>query len=318
MTRSGVIINPRAGKGNGKGLALATRLQDRPGVAVRVMETFEQITSILDGFAAEGVTELFISSGDGTMQEILTQLAERKPFAQLPRVCLVPHGTTNLAAGDVGLRRTSIDAQADFISAPMPQDLKPRPTVRCTNPADGRVRHGMFVGTGAVAEATKYCQDAFNAKGVRGQWATFGTLATAVLRTVFTAPDPDDPRRFDRPYDIAVEADGRRVVDGSQLMMMSTTLDKLVLGTRPFWGGKTGPIRTSVFPYPLPSVVRWLLPAMYGGDNRRMPEGCVSLCSESVAVTSQTMFVIDGEFFDGPAGEPLRLETGPVFTFVCG
>ena len=28
------------------------------------------------------------------------------------------------------------------------------------------------------------------------------------------------------------------------------------------------------------------------------------------------MFVIDGEFFDPPKDGPLRLETGPLFTFV--
>jgi hypothetical protein len=72
------------------------------------------------------------------------------------------------------------------------------------------------------------------------------------------------------------------------------------------------------FPYPLPSVPRWLLPAMYGGENRRMPEGCKSFCAGEFEVMSSALYVIDGEFFDGPAGQPLKLATGPDFTFVCG
>ena len=190
--------------------------------------------------------------------------------------------------------------------------------MRCANPRDGRPRHGMFVGTGAVADATKYCQDAFNARGVKGQWATFGTLATGVAKAVFSKPDPADMTRFDRPYAIGLECGGRQMVSGTQLFVMATTLERLVLGTRPFWGGKTAPIRASAFPYPLPSVVRWLLPAMYGAETRRMPDGCVSFCTRDLRISSQTIYVIDGEFFDGPEDEPLRIEAGPELAFLCG
>ncbi len=39
---------------------------------------------------------------------------------------------------------------------------------------------------------------------------------------------------------------------GQHLLLLATTLDKLILGTRPFWGGKAGPIRVSTLPYPVP------------------------------------------------------------------
>jgi hypothetical protein len=90
-----------------------------------------------------------------------------------------------------------------------------------------------------------------------------------------------------------------------------------VLNTRPFWGGKTGPIRVTTFPYPVPSIPRWLLPMMYGGEDRKFPKGAVSFCASALEVTTPVTFVIDGEFFEPPLGEPLRLETGPVFTYVC-
>ena len=47
----------------------------------------------------------------------------------------------------------------------------------------------MFVGTGAVAVATRYCQQAFNDQGVKGQWAVAGTLLTALRKYLFSAPD---------------------------------------------------------------------------------------------------------------------------------
>ena len=266
---------------------------------------------------AEGVSDLFISSGDGTIQAIQTILAERRPFASLPRLALLPHGTTNMTAADLGFHHRSLAAQADFIRELKHTDLRARPTVRCVNPRDGSPRHGMFVGCGAVADATRFTQIAFNAKGVKGGYGVFATLTGSVIRSLFTKPDPTDTTRFDRPYPVRVEAEGHRYADGNQLLMLATTLEKLVLNTRPFWGGKTGPIRVTTFPYPVPSIPRWLLPMMYGGEDRKFPQGAVSFCTPALEVTTPVTFVIDGEFFEPPVGEPLRLETGPVFTYVC-
>ena len=313
-----MIVNPIAGKASGKGLALARKLASNRGVEVRVLERFGQLAGLLDEFASLGVTDLFISSGDGTIQAIQTELAERKPFAILPRLALLSHGTTNMTAADLGFRRRNLEAQAEFIADPLATVLEQRPTLRAVNPRDGRPRHGMFLGAGAVSEATRFCQTAFNAHGVKGNWASFATLAGAVSRAMFTAPDAADLARFDRPYPIAVTADGRPYATGDQLLMLSTTLDRLVLGIRPFWGGKQAPIRTSIFPYPVPNIMRWLVPVMYGGERRKAPPGATSFASGALEISTPVSFVLDGEFFDPPEHEALRIETGPIFTYIRG
>lgn len=318
MTRAGLIVNPRSGKSSGKGLALAEKLRHNIHVTVKVLEHFELLKDFINEMAGDGVTDLFISSGDGTIQAIQTDLAERQPFAALPRLAILPHGTTNMTAADLGFRHRSIDAQADFIKSLQPSDLRQRPTLRAANPRDGQPRHGMFLGTGAVSEATLFCQQAFNAKGVKGNWATFATLAAAIGRSLFSAPDPNDMTRFDRPFQMTIASGGKPLASGNQLLMLSTTLDKLILGTRPFWGGKQGAIRSTVVPYPVPSIPRWLLPMMYGSESRKSPPGSMSFSAGSLAITSQVSFVIDGEFFDPPDNEPLRVETGPLFTYICG
>lgn len=316
--RAGLIVNPHAGKGSGMGLALAAALKGNRQISVHVLENFENLESVVCGMAQEEVTDLFISSGDGTIQEILTLIAERAPFATVPRICLLPHGTTNLSANDLGFANRAIAAQAAFISRLEPREISQRHTIRCLNPGDGKLRHGMFVGTGAVALATRYCQEAFNAQGIRGQRAVANTLFTAVHKYLFSGPDPADETRFDRPHAIAVSSGGQDYASAPQLLQMSTTLHKLVLGARPFWGAGSGAIRTTVIPYPVPSVLRWMLPVMYGGENRKSPPNTVSFRSDAVEVSSDVMFVIDGEFFPPPKGEPLRLETGPLFSFIRG
>jgi diacylglycerol kinase (ATP) len=317
VSNVGVIINPKSGRGRGKGLALAEALKQSSAKAdVVVLKVFADIEPALQRFAATAVTDIFISSGDGTIQFIQTWIAESGHFKTLPRLCLLPHGTTNMTAADLGFRRKAIGDQASFIANVQPQEIRSRHTVRVVNPKSRGPLHGMFFGTGAVAEATRYCQIAFNDKGVGGQWATFATLATVLSKSLFLAPNPGDPNRFDRPYPITLKADGQTLCDGNQLLMLATTLDKLILSAKPFWGGATAPLRLTTMPYPVPSIPRWIIPSLYGKETRKGPPGAISTACQSCEVTCPTSFVIDGEFYDPPTDEPLRLESGPRFDYI--
>jgi diacylglycerol kinase (ATP) len=317
MTR-GLIVNPQSGKASGKGLQLASLLKADTQVIVRVLEDFSQLNPFLAEMAEARVTDLFVSSGDGTVHAIQTEIAERHAPGFFPRLALLPHGTTNMTAADLGFRNRNVKVQADFIAHREPRLLLSRPTLRVANPQDGRIRHGMFLGTGAIWQATVFCQDAVHGVGLKGDMATFATLAAAIAKSLFSAADPIDQTRIDRPYQIGLSGNGTNEVNGHHLLLLATTLDKLILGTRPFWGGKNGPIRISTIPYPVPSIVRWLLPLMYGSEGRTVPPGSHSLSGSTFEIASKTPFVIDGEFFDGPEDGPLHLETGPEFTYVCG
>jgi diacylglycerol kinase (ATP) len=318
MKRAGLIINPRSGHSSGKGLHLADMLNGHANVSTRVLEHFGQLPIFLNELSSDGVTDLFISSGDGTIQAIQTELAERRPFKSIPRLSLLPHGTTNMTAADLGFRHHNLHAQAEFMGNLEASHVRKRPTLRIVNPRDGKPRHGMFLGAGAASEATLFCQRALNAHGVKGSWAAFATLTKAVGSIMFRPPNPADESRFDRPFPIHVTSAGTVKCSGTQLMMISSTLEKLILGSNPFWGGKSGPIRTSILPYPVPSIARWLLPMMYGNENRKVPPGALSFSGESLEVTCPISYVIDGEFFEGPENAALKVETGPVFTYLCG
>jgi diacylglycerol kinase family enzyme len=316
--KRGLIVNPQAGKANGKGLELATLLKSDEDIIVRILDDFAALGDILAEMAEAQVSELYLSSGDGTVQSVQTEIAERHAPGFFPHLALLPHGTTNMTAADLGFRNRNIRVQADFIANRQARLLRRRPTLRVANPKDGKVRHGMFLGTGAIWQATVFCQEAVHRAGLKGDFATFATLAAAIARSLFSPANPGDMRRIDRPYDITLVQDGKTVLADRHLLLLATTLDKLILGTRPFWGGKEGPIRVSTIPYPVPSIARWLLPLMYGGEDRAVPAGAHSLSGRSFGIDTKVPFVIDGEFFEAPPETPLRLETGPEFTYVCG
>jgi diacylglycerol kinase (ATP) len=318
MTPTGVIINPRSGRGRGKGLQLLQQLQANPAGHVHLLplEDFSGLVPGLQRFADLGVRDLFISSGDGTVHAIQTFLAESGAFKELPRLCLLPHGTTNMTAADLGFRRTGIAEQAQFIANVTPRETKRRHTIRIINPKGHGPLHGMFFGTGALAEATRYCQVAFNDKGLGGNLASFATLASVLSKSVFRAPNRNDPDRFDKPHDITVKSGTDTLCSGEQLLMLATTLDKLILGTRPFWGGAHWPLRITTMPYPVPSIVRWLIPTLYGSEERSGPPGSVSRAIQNCSVLCNMPFVLDGEFYEPQEGVPLQLEAGPSLEYI--
>ncbi|MDP8996527.1 MAG: hypothetical protein M3O03_05930 [Pseudomonadota bacterium] len=316
MAKSGVIINLTAGRGNGKGAALADALHNRNIANVKILNSFADLHPALIELSKSEIDMLFISSGDGTIQAITTALAETKLFAKIPKLCILSHGTTNLTAIDLGFNKRSIAGQVNFIAASQPTTVIKRHTLKVLNPSDGAPRHGFSFGAGASARATRLTQTDFNDKGRKGQLAAFSVLLGAIFTSVFTRPDPQDKSRLNRPTLIHVEVDGKPLCSNEQLMILATTLEKQFFNARPFWGGKNGPIRISAFAYPVFNLLRWLLPIMYGSENRKMPKGAVSLSGDSFTITCAEPYVMDGEFFDGPKTGPLRVEAGPVFEFI--
>ena len=318
----GLIVNPKSGKKSGYGLKLVQKLAGKPDVTVKVIERFGDVPAMMDDFARRKIDTLFISSGDGTIQGIQTDLAERGPFSELPRLCLLPHGTTNMTAADLGFTMKDISQQEQFImsvaNGHKPKDLRIRPTLKVVNPKHGGALHGMFLGTGAAWRGTSYCQTDIHKTGLKGNWANFATLSVALLKAAFLPRRPNDLSRIDRSYDMTIKAHDRTIASGGQTMYIASTLHKLILGTNPFWGGAEYPLRSTILPYPLPSIPRWSKTLLYGNEDRKVPPGCISFASPDVEITTDTPFVIDGEFFDPPENQPLRIETGPQFTYVCG
>jgi diacylglycerol kinase (ATP) len=315
LIRAGVLVNPLSGRKNGKGFALANALKQTPDVAVAVISAFAEIEPAIRRFCSANVEIIVVSSGDGTIQYVQTLLAEVIKPARMPMLCLLPHGTTNMTAADIGFRRSSIADQAAFIATPEPHQVLHRSTLRVSNARDGIVRHGMFMGTGALPIATRYCQKVLNDRGIHGDWASGATLALAIFRSVF-GRNPET--RFDKPHDVFLAVDDVPLTEGVQVMALCTTLDRLILGSRPFWGGAAGPIRSTSIAYPIVQPWRWAKPILYGKEVRNLPDFARSAAGRTVKVSSSTEFVLDGEFFNGPETGFLLIETGPELTYAVG
>lgn len=314
IRKAGLLVNPGSGRGSGKGKRLVQKLHADPHVEIAVLNSFQELVPALRKFDKVGVTDLFISSGDGTVQAIQTLLAETDIFKTTPRLALLPHGTTNMTANSIGVKTHLLTKQVKLISGLHVTQTTNRATLKISNTADGKIRHGMFLGSGAMTTAVRYTQDSFNDAGIKGALASLAVISKVVWSHITDKSQND--HRIDRPYALSVKVGDQLLGDGPHLMALCTTLDRLVLQSRPFWGDNSSHLRTTLFPYPVPNVLRWIIPTLYGSERRRMPQGCKSASGGPVFMTSESGFALDGEFFDGPKEGALRIELGPEFTYI--
>jgi len=316
----GLIINPLSGRGSGRGEHLLDALRGSSDIDIAVLEDFSELPLVLERLAKNQVDVLAISSGDGTIHAIQTLLAEKSPFLRPPKLVLLSHGTANMSAATLGLNRPLHDVarllrDRDSLAA-LPQ-VK-RPTLKVSNAADGKIRHGMFLGTGAIYAATAYCQRIIERTGVKGNAAIVATFMRSFSQALFARRSLTAEQSIIRNYELRVRADGQEKFSPGGLLFLATTLDRLVLQTRPFWGGRSGPIRATFVSYPVRNVALWLLPGLYGSEQRRMPREATSFCASNLEIHGATPYVMDGEFFYPSPNAPLHVETGPDFIYLRG
>ena len=104
-----------------------------------------------------------------------------------------------------------------------------------------------------------------------------------------------------------------------QLLFLVTTLHKLILGSRPFWNVGDADLKASAIAYPHPSILRYLVPVLYGKPDRNLPEpDFMSFTGEEIGLSTTSSVVIDGEMFEAPATGEIKISAGPAFEYLCG
>lgn len=260
-----------------------------------------ELRAALAEFRAARTVILMVDGGDGTVREVLTALVEMDWF---PRLALLPRGKINLIAGDVGVADHHPELLARLAGGG--GKIERRALLRLDH-RDG-TSHGLFLGAAAFTQGWELANASLHPRGLRSAGAVAAALALVLGRAA-----RDTALRAGQP--MALTTDGEPLLDGPCFLLLATTLERLLLGLWPFWGGGDGAMRSLAVMAP-PHRLAAALPALARGRPKDwMAQHYRSRRSARLDIAGEAPVILDGEMFHPAAGR-LALSAGPVMEFL--
>lgn len=317
MSKIGLISNSQSQR-NRRGLhEIQQILGGTPDVVHIAVDARQELDEVLAEFARREVGLVLINGGDGTVQTVLTRLLEDPRFEIMPYLAILPRGMANTTAADVGLRGKAGAALTRLIAASRDGTLADhaleRPILRIQNVQGGAPQRGMMFGAGAIPDAIELCCREVYARGLKGEVGMGVTLVAILLGGVLG-------RRGNgvlRGHDIGVALDGGSENRTDRLLVLATTLHRLILGSRPFWNYDGQPIRYTSIGYPPEHLLRSAPKVLYGWRRHALrPEVYDSRGAWRIAVRVDAPITVDGETFHPLPGQPVLITAADHARFV--
>ena len=283
----------------------------------RPLDGITGMAEVLDEFAAAEVGLIAVNGGDGTISAALTGLMERPRFEELPPLALLSGGMLNMSAADAGLRGPPEKALARLAARAAEPDLAgaciEREVIGVRYSRDKPPVYGLFFGTAAIYRGIVLCSERVHTVKLKSTTAAAATFAYMLGRYFFGRGTADPLLAGD---DMTVRFDGAPGQEVTQFLALVTTLDRLMLKSRPYWGREAGRLRYMGITYPPRRLGRSAYRVLYGPPDRRLPENYVSHNADKVAFEMTCPFTLDGELFDPEPGTPVELSGAGRLRFV--
>ncbi len=311
----GLISNPGSGHNRDQFERIHARIARCPAIHHVVTHSPTEVGPALAEFARLKVGVLAINGGDGTASAILGELLEGRLFETPPLIVLLPGGTANMNAGDIGVSGSLWKAterfcnwcEGDRATAGM---IAQRALMRVATDTGQPARYGMFLGGGAIIQGTEYAHREVHARGLRDDFS----LALTTLRTVWGVLR-NDPA-FNRHVTIELGLDDNKAATYDTLILAISTLQRLAFGMRPFWGSGPGAIRITLFQQGCSRFARTFISIVRGRPNRNAvpASGYISHNANLIRLQLDGKLNLDGEIL--VANGPVEISASSPLDFI--
>jgi diacylglycerol kinase family enzyme len=295
----GVIANGRSHRNLKNGM----RLDHWPDVLYTAPDTLDALEQTLRDYRARGIGLLVVNGGDGTLRDVLTAAA--RVFDRLPAMAIIPSGKTNALALDLGIPEDW--TVRDAIAAAQAGRFVRRAPVEITRDGGDRPdARGFLLGMGGFVRATELAQSTHRAGAFNGI-AVALSLGWSITQTLFGGAG----NAWRRGTTIRVAADGAAPVTRQLYLLLTSTLERMPVGLKPFGPARPG-LKMLTVDAPPKHLFRMLKPILTGTDgSAAVAEGFARTDPGVVRVQADEGFILDGEHYAGGdltirAGEPIR------------
>ncbi len=315
--RLGLISNGRSGRNRKQLPQVRQIVADHPRIHHYSTRDDAELTRALHALRDADIDVLAINGGDGTMAHVLGRLLNERLFDVLPPIALLPGGTTNMNAGDVGLRgnlQTALKRLRRWLDDPAPvMRTVRRPLLRLVSGNDRPPAYGLFFGAGAIIQGVEYCD-----RHTKGLESEIGP-GLAMARTIWGIVR-DDPA-FARPVPMTLRyGDEPAARDLDVLLLITSGLERHFARLQPFWGTETAALHTTLIESAPRRFLRNLPALLRGRPNRSVtPEsGYHSHNVTSLAFEMDGTVTLDGELYPvSRADGPCVLDQGAEIEFLA-
>ncbi|SHK98327.1 Diacylglycerol kinase catalytic domain-containing protein [Roseovarius marisflavi] len=296
--RIGLIVNHGSHAVEKRGAMLEAAALELPHASFLRLDDFADLNGFVRQMARDGVEKIFIEGGDGTLLAVLSAcLAPGAGFASPPEFAILPGGSTNLAARSFGFRGKTAGEITRRIAALAnevdPPERETHRALRIESAALPCPAIGFVLSTGSLARAMLFAQREFHDDVQRG----LRTIILAIVRFVMA---PGKYRDTDggpvlRASHLTVRGAGVEI-DGPHTLALVTSLPRLSLGLKPFWGTGPGSIALTHAAWPIKGFRRAIAKILLHLSGPRLAaHGMTSYRSDRFDLIHDDPIVIDGE-----------------------
>ncbi len=316
MNHVGILSNVKSRRNQTAMPAIEAMLRGEPKLHARSFKDIHDLPRCLRDLAEAGVEHLIINGGDGTVHATIGELAERSPFAEMPRLSLVGGGMTNVIAHDVGSPDSPVDAirrTLDCLRADVPGTVERRHALALRRSGHARAEYGFLAGAVGFYQGTLLSRRDMHRVGLRQALATKAGILWSVIRLLVHGEGERSGLKGER---VAIGLNGQPPHEAPYFLILATTLERLMPGVMPFWGHDHGGIKLTTIVSPPKRFGFAALPVVRGKPRHWMREaGYSSTCADRIALRLNSPVVLDGEIYEsGPHGH-VELSTGPAIAF---
>ncbi|MXS84914.1 kinase [Nitrosomonas sp. HPC101] len=310
--RTGLIYNPLGGwfrkhPARIRGL-LATFPEIRQMQATDQIEFERAVTVVVEA----RIEWLIVVGGDGTLQGVMGCLFEHLPPDRWPEITIVPAGTTNMTALDLGT-----NGRAEQVLARIRQYLQQsgavqrvqRPVLRIEQTGMQKV-YGMLFGLGLIARGVKFSRSRIKQMGMTGNVFTVLIVLRSLIATFLGRPQAEWA-----PVRIAQKDETGTLNEKVYLFALISALEKLLLDIRPYWGLEPAPLHATFIEQHSKRFWRVIWPLIAGrGHHLREEDGYISYNAVSIELWLDDEYIVDGElYYASSQNGPLKITAdGPI------
>lgn len=312
MSRLGIINNVQAGRTRAR-LSRVRELLARCDAAVHDVGDLPSIVNATQDLLAEEIELIGVNGGDGTAQAVITELQRHE--GPLPELAILPGGTTNLTAHDLN-GRLGIDAavralvnQSGKTTAERVRVARPLLEVRV---AGQPTEFGFFLGAGAILAGMRHFRDHVGSRGLRDELAAGLSLLRGLAGIAGREHAWSD-------HHTEAQVAGRSDFAGTQNLVLATTLQRLLLGLKPWWGQERAPVHLTALGHQPKSFLRVVPSILRGKSHHRATpaNGYRSANVNSLVLNAAEGFALDGQIFTPEPGNAVSVRATPPHNFVC-